>query len=189
MARDYARKKKQTKKGKAPISRFKLLVTLIVGGAFAVGLWFLSQQPKDASAPAAKVTEKVVTPPVSKNAANDTSAKQPAKDGFDFYTLLPESEVEPEVVDVYKSTPKDPSKQTNTLLQAGSFRNKADADRLRAKLILLNLPNVVSEKTVSSSGSTWYRVRIGPFSNRSMLNKAEDTLAQQNIESMRINRN
>jgi cell division protein FtsN len=46
--------------------------------------------------------------------------------------------------------------------------------------------NVVAEKTVSSSGSVWYRVRIGPFSSRSTLNKAEDILAQQGIQSLQI---
>jgi cell division protein FtsN len=50
------------------------------------------------------------------------------------------------------------------------------------------MDNVVAEKTVSSSGSVWFRVRIGPFSNRSTLNKAEDILAQQGIESIRINK-
>jgi cell division protein FtsN len=47
---------------------------------------------------------------------------------------------------------------------------------------------VVAEKTTSDGGSVWYRVRIGPFSNRSTLNKAEDILAQQGIESIRINK-
>jgi cell division protein FtsN len=41
---------------------------------------------------------------------------------------------------------------------------------------------------VSSNGAIWFRVRVGPFSNRSTLNKAEDILAQQGIESIRINK-
>jgi cell division protein FtsN len=101
---------------------------------------------------------------------------------------LPDSEVTPVQVDAYISTPKDPQKKTNILLQAGSFRKLAEADRLRAELILINMNNVVVEKTVSSTGSVWYRVRIGPFSNRSTLNKAEDLLAQQSIESIRISK-
>jgi cell division protein FtsN len=101
---------------------------------------------------------------------------------------LPDSKVTPVQVEAYISAPKDPSKKTSTLLQAGSFRKLADANRLRAKLILINMNNVVAEKSVSSGGSVWYRVRIGPFSNRSTLNKAEDILAQQGIESIRINK-
>ena len=91
-------------------------------------------------------------------------------------------------MEAYVSTPKDPKKKTNVILQAGSFRKQADANRLRAQLILINMSNVVAEKTVSSNGSVWYRVRIGPFNNRSTLNKAEDILAQQGIESIRINK-
>lgn len=196
MARDYAQKKKgKGKKAKqSGISSIRLFLTLIIVGGFAMGLFFLSQQPKDEEAPtptkqaqqAAPITPAAPSTPTKP--ASKPAAQQADKNGFDFYQLLPESEVEAPKVEAYKSTPKDPNKKTNTLLQAGSFRNKKDADSLRAKLILLNLPNVVVEKTTSSSGSVWYRVRVGPFDNRSMLNKAEDILAQNHIAPLRINR-
>ena len=203
MARDYARGKgKKAKAKKSGVSSIRLFLTLIVVGGFGMALFFLSQQPKDEEAPTPKqpasqeaTPQEQQTAPVT-SAAPSTPAKpaskpateQADKNGFDFYQLLPESEVEAPKVEAYKSTPKDPNKKTNTLLQAGSFRNKKDADSMRAKLILLNLPNVVVEKTTSSSGSVWYRVRVGPFDNRSMLNKAEDILAQNHIAPLRINR-
>ncbi len=194
MARDYARGKKPKKKAKSKASSLRALLTLIIAVGFAGGLWYLAQQPKDQAAPApteetsnAQVLPKAANP---SNQAKTQKPAQPAKDNsnFDFYNLLPESQVQPQAVDAYKSTPKDPNKKTNTLLQAGSFRNLKDAERMRARLILLNLPNVVTEKTTAASGTVWYRVRIGPFDNRSMLNKAEDILAQNNIAPLRINR-
>ena len=160
--------------------------------SFIGGLWFLAQQPKDQTAPAPATTATPVdVKPIAKPAtesAEEAPESADNKSGFDFYNLLPESQVTPQKVEAYKSTPKDPNKKTNVLLQAGSFRKLEDAERLRAQLILLNLPNVVTDKTTSSSGSVWYRVRVGPFDNRSMLNKAEDILAQNNIVSLRINR-
>ena len=192
MARDFARGKqpKKTTKSKASVGRS--LLTLVIAISFIGGLWFLAQQPKDQTAPApAKTATPVDVKPIAKAAtdnAEDTDEAADNKSGFDFYNLLPESQVTPQKVEAYKSTPKDPNKKTNVLLQAGSFRKLADAERLRAQLILLNLPNVVTDKTTSSSGSVWYRVRVGPFDNRSMLNKAEDILAQNNIVSLRINR-
>ena len=189
---DYA-KRKPKKQRKPAVSRWVMFVTLVVSTAFLATLLMLSQHPDDTKA-STVVAEKINPTQVVKLGPNDKStaankkgvSKQ--KDNFDFYTLLPDSEVNPTQVDAYISTPKDPKKKTNTLLQAGSFRKMTDADRLRARLVLLNMDNVVAEKTVSSSGSVWFRVRIGPFSNRSTLNKAEDILAQQGIESIRINK-
>ncbi len=199
MARDYARGKGKKAKAKqtSGLSAMRLFFTLVVLGSFAMGLFFLSQQPKDQEAPvpAAQQEQQTIssaqtTPSQVSKATSKPTAKteQSDKNSFDFYQLLPESEVEAPKVEAYKSTPKDPNKKTNTLLQAGSFRNKKDADSMRAKLILLNLPNVVVEKTTNASGSVWYRVRVGPFANRSMLNKAEDILAQNHIAPLRINR-
>ena len=194
MAHDYARGKKPKKNTKAKALPWRSMFTLLIAISFVGGLWFLAQQPKDQTAPTASPTSS--TPgiaaqpnqPTEQTGQIKSDGTTPGKGNFDFYSLLPESQVEPQEVAAYKSTPKDPNKKTNTLLQAGSFRSLQDAERLRAKLILLNLPNVVTEKTTSSSGSIWYRVRLGPFANRSMLNKAEDILAQNNIAPLRIKR-
>ena len=189
---DYA-KRKPKKQRKRAVSRGVMLLTLVVSIAFLAALLMLSKQPDDAKA-STVVSEKtnptkaVKVAPKNKGKAANKRGVSEQKDSFDFYTLLPNSEVTPVKVDAYISTPKDPNKKTNTLLQAGSFRKLSDANRLRARLVLLNMNNVVAEKTVSSSGSVWFRIRIGPFSNRSTLNKAEDILAQQGIESIRINK-
>ena len=189
---DYA-KRKPKKQPKPAVSRWVMFFTLVVSTAFLATLLMLSQQPDDTKASTVVAektnpTEVVKRVPKNKGKAANKKGVSKQKDKFDFYTLLPDSEVTPTQVDAYISTPKDPKKKTNTLLQAGSFRKMKDANRLRARLVLLNMDNVVAEKTVSSSGSVWFRVRIGPFSNRSTLNKAEDILAQQGIESIRINK-
>lgn len=188
---DYARRK--PKQRKAAVSRWVIIFTLAVSMTFLAGLFLLSQQPDDAKA-STLVAEKIkptpavkATPKTTSKAPDQTDANA-QKGSFDFYTLLPDSEVTPVQVEAYISTPKDPTKKTNVVLQVGSFRKLADANRLRAKLILINMTNVVAEKTVSSNGAIWFRVRVGPFSNRSTLNKAEDILAQQGIESIRINK-
>ena len=190
---DYAKRKPKKKPRKPAVSGWVMLFTLIVSMAFLAALVVLSQQPDDTNA--STVVSEKITPseaikltPKNINKALDKKGVIEPKDSFDFYTLLPDSEVTPVQVDAYISTPKDPQKKTNILLQAGSFRKLAEANRLRAELILINMNNVVVEKTVSSTGSVWYRVRIGPFSNRSTLNKAEDLLAQQSIESIRISK-
>lgn len=181
---DYAKRKRNKKKPKPTVSRWVMLLTLIISGAFVSALFMLAQQPDDSKASDAVAEKAAIAAP--KKPIKKSIVAPETKNSFDFYTLLPDSKVTPGQVEAYLSTPKDPNKKTNTLLQAGSFRRLADANRLRAKLVLLNMPTVVAEKTVSSSGSVWYRVRTGPFGNRSILNKAEDVLAQQGIESIRI---
>jgi cell division protein FtsN len=60
------------------------------------------------------------------------------------------------------------------ILQAASLRSRTEALALVAKLRKLGMDASYSE---SGAGiSKWYRVNVGPFSNVSVMNKAEDTL-------------
>ena len=103
--------------------------------------------------------------------------------------MLPKSEITTADPKNYKSTPRDVANEVQYLLQAGSFRNEQDAERMRAQLILLGLPNVRSEKTNSGNGNTWFRVRTGPFKNRTELKAATNKLARQNIYPLKIKAN
>lgn len=110
---------------------------------------------------------------------------KPKEEKFTFYELLPESEVTPAQVDAYKSTPRTEKLSKTYLLQAGSFRSAADAEKMRAQLLLSGLPNVKTSRSDGKNG-VWYRVRLGPFESRSALNKAQDKLARLNISAMKI---
>ncbi len=100
---------------------------------------------------------------------------------------MPESEIKAPKVEAYQSTPKDPTKNIVQRIQTGSFRNQQDAQSQRAQLILIGMNNVIIEKTSSSENGIWYRVRIGPFQNRSQLNKAIDVLVHNDFDYLRIN--
>jgi cell division protein FtsN len=117
--------------------------------------------------------------------SNVKSAQKSGKE-YEFYKLLPESEVIPPEVKAYQSTPKSAANNSRYLLQAGSFKNPDDADAMRARLILMGMPNVTTNKATSASGSIWYRVRLGPFPSRSKLNKAYDQLVRLNIQPLQI---
>ncbi|SIS43636.1 SPOR domain-containing protein [Neptunomonas antarctica] len=104
---------------------------------------------------------------------------------YEFYELLPKSEIMPAAVEEYKSTPRDAKLDKHYVLQAGSFRNAADAERMRAQLLLSGLPNVHTNQSDGANG-IWYRVRIGPFDNQAVMNKANNKLAKLNINAMAI---
>ena len=104
---------------------------------------------------------------------------------FDFYDILPRSQVQAPQ-GVYHSTPRDaPDAQSRFLLQTGSFREEADAERMRAQLLLSGLPNVHTSRVEGDNG-IWYRVRTGPFNNRTELNRARNQLTSLGISPMPI---
>lgn len=104
---------------------------------------------------------------------------------FDFYDILPRSQVQAPQ-GVYHSTPRDaPEAQARFLLQTGSFRNEEDAERMRAQLLLSGLPNVHTSRVEGDNG-IWYRVRTGPFNNRTELNRARNQITSLGISPMSI---
>ena len=77
-------------------------------------------------------------------------------------------------------TPPPPAGGGRYILQAGSSRSAADAERLRASLALQGMAAQVQPVTVN--GETWHRIRVGPFASR-----AEADAAQRQLRSARIN--
>ncbi|GGO78287.1 hypothetical protein GCM10011348_09850 [Marinobacterium nitratireducens] len=170
--------------------RTLLLVTLVAVGGLGWGLYQLTGM----QSPAATQSLTVPAPPAPTPAPVVTAKPEPApapaevpeaQRRFEFYEMLPRSEVEAPKVDAYKSTPRTAKLEHSYLLQAGSFRNPADAERMRAQLLLAGLPNVTTSRVVGSNG-TWYRVRTGPFTNRQELNKAENKMVKLSIQPMQI---
>jgi cell division protein FtsN len=72
------------------------------------------------------------------------------------------------------------------LLQTGSFRQRDDADRRRAELLLLGLTPTVEEST--GDNGRWYRVYVGPFEAHSQMTKARSLTANQNIDTLLLKR-
>ena len=105
---------------------------------------------------------------------------------FDFYDYLREAEVQVDVipVDVVQEEPALPAAADDTRyqLQAGSFQARADADKRRADIILMNLDARVEPGTVA--GKTMYRVKVGPFETRQAAEVARDALAENNVDSI-----
>ncbi|HZX28491.1 MAG TPA: SPOR domain-containing protein [Telluria sp.] len=65
-------------------------------------------------------------------------------------------------------------------LQAGAFREMADAESARAKLALLGFEASISDRT--SDGGTLHRVRIGPFNQAEAMNKARAKLSEAGVD-------
>jgi len=101
---------------------------------------------------------------------------------FEFPKLLKEQEVQadPEPYAVPESAKDDAA--TSYSIQAASFRSRDDAEQLRARLLLQDLPAASSKSEVS--GSTWYRVTVGPFARKVEAQRAMTKLRDQGLSAM-----
>jgi len=157
---------------------FRLYLAGVLTGVFLSGLGYLAtlRQPAD---PAQEIGS--AAPP----------AAEIPKPRFDFYTLLPKQtiDVEEEPVEPAADVSKPPTPSTAPqpfFLQAGSFRQQADAERRRAELLLLGLTPKLEE--TSNEKGRWFRVYLGPFDSHESVTKARGLLANQNIDALLVKR-
>ena len=74
------------------------------------------------------------------------------------------------------------------MIQAGSFRNHADADRRKASLALLGISSRI-EIAAGPDNTTWHRVRIGPLKNSSEAQTLRRRLEKNDIQCIAITLN
>jgi len=112
----------------------------------------------------------------------------PPKPRFDFYTMLPEQtiDIDVEPADIARPRADTSASSEVYILQAGSFRQRDDADRRRAELLLLGLEPRVEESR--SDNGRWFRVFIGPYDSRSQMAKARSLTAGQDIDTLLLKR-
>lgn len=124
-------------------------------------------------------------------AAAKPAVEAPATDKpkFDFYNMLPKFEVVvPEtekVVQTAAGTTPAVTAPGTYVLQAGSFRNPADADRLRAQLALVGLEARIEQVTIDEK-DTWHRVRIGPLADLAAIESIKARLAENKLNALVI---
>ena len=124
--------------------------------------------------------------PADADPATATATKTSEK--YDFYEMLPNFEVVvPEKdKDVKRDAPAGaPIERPGVyVLQAGSYRNQADADRVRAQLALQGVEAKVQRVAVDAD--VWHRVRIGPIKNLDELNKVRKQLQAAEVDALVI---
>lgn len=80
------------------------------------------------------------------------------------------------------ATRRAPAPATGTyFLQAGAYKAAADAESLKARIIMMGLPVAVQPAEVN--GMKINRVRVGPFSRLDDMNRARSRLGESKIES------
>jgi len=173
MAQDFAKRaaaQPPTSSGGTKIAWF---ASGMLVGVFVSFLFYLWQfVPEDIAATADKPIAQII------------SDKEIVEMDYDFYDLFPSAEVP--VVEEYNNDGKKVQvvEDFAYLLQAGSFRSKDDADRLRGELILQGLEAFTKE--VEQTSGIWHRVMVGPFDSKLQLNRTRTKLAAADIETIQL---
>ncbi|MGA2344035.1 MAG: SPOR domain-containing protein [Steroidobacteraceae bacterium] len=160
---------------------------LAVGLALAAVIYIKDHRPDAPSARMAKVDKKKMHGSDTPDPDGSDPATDDSGGNYAFYDQLPKFEVVvPEKdKDVRPDARAVPETRRGTyVLQAGSYKNFADADRVRAQLALQGVESKVQR--VSVDNDTWHRIRIGPISNLDELNRLRDRLRKADVDVLVI---
>ena len=174
---------------KRPLPGFVWLLAGLSIGLFVALIVYLDKQPEvtaNFGAAVKKELEKIKQHSGPTTTKGEQQAEKPAEPKFNFYTILPEleilipeSETQPPNSRPANDTTEDNKKY---VLQAGSFNNKIDAEKLKASLALLGFEAHIQSVTVN--GTAWHRVRTGPYTHSNDLYDKIDQLQQNGIKAM-----
>jgi len=171
---------------------FWLLGGILIGLGGAVALVFKGYLPelKQHHPTAAKQ----VTAPADTELAKDRKgvAAEPKKPRYDFFTVLPEMDVVVPEQELSRQAGPGAKEQPGSaheayILQAGSFRDAADAEQLKARLALLGAQANIQAVTVN--GETWHRVRVGPLEGARKTDELRRMLDENRIATLVLKAN
>ena len=187
MAKDYKPKRKASK----GFSGWMGVVAGLAVGLAVAGAVYFKDRHTDADAPAVQAVKhnkkKSHGNELAEADPSDSGAVEAPANSYDFYSKLPKFEVVvPEKEkDVRPDIAGVPDTRRGTyVLQAGSYKNFADADRIRAQLALQGIESKVQK--VSVDNDTWHRIRIGPISKLDELNRLRTILRKADVDVLVI---
>ena len=160
---------------------------LAAGLAIAAVVYIKDHRPDAPSAHAAKMDKRKMRASESPDPDGADPTPDDSAGHYTFYDQLPKFEVlVPEKdKDVRPDARPVPETRRGTyVLQAGSYKNFADADRVRAQLALQGVESKVQR--VSVDNDTWHRIRIGPISNLDELNRVRERLRKADLDVLLI---
>ena len=151
---------------------------LLIGLTAAVVVYFsmLGKPPVGAPETPARPTVQPKNPPPkaaveeeppAEEAATAPEASTSPKPAFDFYKILPDTEVkvpDEELANPRPVAPATPPASSGTayVLQVGSYQKYEEADQKKAQLALQGITSRI-ERTVANGQEVWFRVHVGPL--------------------------
>ena len=180
MARDYKNAKRSGGKG---ASGGAFLMGLVVGLLVAAGVHVYDTRELDKQRRTASADDDQR----KKDKPAPASQQSETQEQLDFYEQLPKFEVvvPPKGKDTTKPGAQAAiDKPGSYVLQAGSYRTYAEADRVKALLALQGVQSRIEKAPIESE--TWHRVRIGPIHDLHVLDETRRKIREAQIDAIVI---
>jgi cell division septation protein DedD len=179
-----ARKKTTRSRGKRKLPNWTLLVLgLAIGVVVVVSTQWAIERARTPGTGLHNLFTPAPAPPPAPAVHHQTTKPLP-KPTYDFYTILPETEtVIPDRE--WNDLKNKPEKGAQYVLQAASYNNFHQADQLKARLALNGLISTIQKVTIGDKG-TFYRVRLGPFSNAADADAVNRKLTALGVKALRL---
>lgn len=184
MSKDYARSSSKTqtrRKSKASEKQAKpwrwFLVGLFSGVFLTAGSYLYFTSDLFHKSKATQVLAKLKAETVTKK----PEKKKPV---FDYYSMLPEMQVSSDASQHEKSNKTKKIDNHTYMIQAASFAEQKDAERMKAQLILEGFN--VSVNSFKKDHKMWYRVMIGPYDTTPEARQIQAQLKKHQIDSLLI---
>jgi cell division protein FtsN len=179
LSRDFKHVKRHTPGGSPGFNGWVgLALGLAIGLTVALGVHLKHTRDDIPTEPQPAVD----APPASAHApTEDVTPQAESEPNLTFYDMLPKQEVE---VPANASGAKPTTSalpQGDVTLQAGSFKNVAEAEKLQAQLAQYGVDAKIQR--FSLEDETWFRVRIGPIATVEELDVIRAKLAEAEVEA------
>lgn len=184
--RDYKPRPREKKRKPVGGTLLGIFIGLVLGLAIATAAAIYVTNAPVPFVNKTQQQQRATTPQADQKLADAAKAGAAEKPKFDFYKILPGQEEPVTDRDLKSAAAKQAEKpgapRDLYFVQAGAFQNPADADNLKARLALMGLQASVEPANLPDKG-TWYRVRLGPYTQLDEINRVRQTLAQNSIDA------
>jgi cell division protein FtsN len=183
MAKLTARDYKKTQRRALDLARYKefgagALIGAAVTGAVFLYLGEVHHTPADEPRPQPRHAAPTDAEPLGAHGSDER---------YDFYEMLPHFEVVvPEKErDVKHDLPTGRVDRPGVyVLQAGSYKNLSDAERVQAQLAKQGVDAKVQRVAVDND--VWHRVRVGPLNDLNEINRVRKQLQAADVDALVI---
>jgi len=170
--KDYVRRgrgqKKPTRKTAARKKPWKAgLVALLLLSGFGYGLYLLSQDPEPPQPKPA-----VVKKPQKKTAK---PLPPPPEEKWEYVESLPNKEIQVKAKEMVVS-------DVPYIMQCGAYKNQQQAESRKVEIAFQGISSTIRKKT----GSSWYRVVLGPYTYKRDAERDKHKLQRAKIEPCAI---
>ncbi len=141
-----------------------MVVGIVAAGAVA---WYVIEKKSTSfvnknrehktSSPTAPLAVNVPASPAPASGVTETGQR------FEFYKVLTDKS-DNATEETYKRAPRAAESKKRYFVQAGSFQDMGDAEKLKAKLAFSGFEANIQTANIPEKG-VWYRVRLGPYGN------------------------